>query len=170
MLYFGRYSEEKGINILVEACKLLPNIQFVFAGSGLLEDKISLLPNVRNMGFQTGKVLDTLIREARFSVCSSEVYENCPFSVMESQQRGTPVIGAEIGGIPELITDGVNGRLFKSHDSIMLAELIWELWDSPEKTELYAANCLQTERVDSLDYCKKILSIYMGENNNNYSN
>lgn len=170
VLYFGRYSEEKGINTLVETCKLLPNIQFVFAGSGLLEDKISLLPNVRNMGFQTGKVLDTLIREARFSVCPSEVYENCPFSVMESQQRGTPVIGAEIGGIPELITDGVNGRLFKNHDSIMLAELIRELWDSPEKTELYAANCLQTERVDSLDYCKKILSIYMGENNNSYSN
>lgn len=111
VLYFGRFSEEKGINTLVETCNLLPNIQFILAGSGPLEDKVNQLKNVKNVGFQTGDALDKLIREAKFSICPSEVYENCPFSVMESQQRGTPVIGANIGGIPELITDGVDPRI-----------------------------------------------------------
>ena len=85
VLYFGRFSEEKGINTLVETCNLLPDIQFVFAGSGPLEDKVNQLKNVKNVGFQTGEALDTLIREAKFSICPSEVYENCPFSVMESR-------------------------------------------------------------------------------------
>lgn len=73
VLYFGRFSEEKGINTLVETCNLLPDIQFVFAGSGPLEDKINQLKNVKNVGFQTGEALDTLIREAKFSICPSEV-------------------------------------------------------------------------------------------------
>ena len=163
VLYFGRFSEEKGINTLVETCNLLPDIQFVFAGSGPLEDKVNQLKNVKNVGFQTGEALDILIREAKFSICSSEVYENCPFSVMESQQRGTPVIGANIGGIPELITDGVDGRLFTSRDSKQLASIIKELWNDPAETDKYAKACLNLERDDLEAYYNKLVPIYLGE-------
>ena len=72
VLYFGRFSEEKGINTLVETCNLLPDIQFIFAGSGPLEDKVNQLKNVKNVGFQTGDALDKLIREAKFSICPSD--------------------------------------------------------------------------------------------------
>ena len=123
VLYFGRFSEEKGINTLVETCNLLPDIQFIFAGSGPLEDKVNQLKNVKNVGFQTGDALDKLIREAKFSICPSEVYENCPFSIMESQQRGTPVIGASIGGIPELITDGVDEDKKVTYDKNYIEDL-----------------------------------------------
>ena len=58
VLYFGRFSEEKGINTLVETCNLMPDIQFIFAGSGPLEDKVNQLKNVKNVGFQTGGALD----------------------------------------------------------------------------------------------------------------
>ena len=57
--------------------------QFIFAGTGPLEDEIEGIPNIKNVGFQTGKDLEKLIREARFSIYPSEWYENCPFSVME---------------------------------------------------------------------------------------
>ena len=104
-----------------------------------------------------------MIREAKFSICPSEVYENCPFSVMESQQRGTPVIGANIGGIPELITDGVDGRLFPSRDSKQLASIIKELWNSPAETDKYAKACLNLERDDLEAYYNKLIPIYLGK-------
>lgn len=162
VLYFGRYSEEKGINTLLEACKELPEVQFIFAGIGPLEDKVNALPNVRNVGFQTGDVLDTLIREARFSMCPSEVYENCPFSVMESQQRGTPVVGTRMGGIPELIEDGVDGRLFESKNVEALVKIIKDLWNNPKKIESYAETCLNLQRDILPVYCDKLLPIYSG--------
>lgn len=114
VLYFGRYSEEKGITTLVRAAKELPNIPFIFAGSGPLEHLLEGVPNIQNVGFRTGEALEMLIREARLTVYPSEWYENCPFSVMESQMYGTPVLGADIGGIPELIRVGETGELFES--------------------------------------------------------
>lgn len=127
VLYFGRYSQEKGIATLVKAAKALPDIPFVFAGSGPLEHLLEGVPNIKNMGFQTGEALETLIREARFSVCPSECYENCPFSVMESQIYGTPVLGANIGGIPELIRIGETGELFESGNAEALRDSICKL-------------------------------------------
>ena len=110
VLYFGRFSEEKGIRILLQVCRELSDIPFVFAGTGPLEREISGADNIRNAGFQSGTALETLIREARFTVYPSEWYENCPFSVMESQLCGTPILGADMGGIPELIRNGGDRR------------------------------------------------------------
>lgn len=128
VLYFGRYSEEKGIATLVKAAKELPQIPFVFAGSGPLESLLEGIPNVKNVGFQTGEALEMLIREARFTVYPSEWYENCPFSVMESQMYGTPVLGADIGGIPELIRVGETGELFESGNMEALKNSLSSLW------------------------------------------
>ena len=70
-------------------------MQFIFAGTGPLEETVNGIKNIKNVGFQKGEALEKLIREARFSIYPSEWYENCPFSVMESQMYGTPVLGAE---------------------------------------------------------------------------
>ena len=128
VLYFGRYSQEKGIRTLVEVAKQLPQIPFVFAGSGPLEYLLENVSNIKNVGFQRGETLETLIREARFTVYPSEWYENCPFSVMESQMYGTPVLGADIGGIPELIRVGQTGELFESGNAHHLKEKILQMW------------------------------------------
>lgn len=155
VLYFGRYSREKGIETLVNAAKELPQIPFVFAGSGPLEHLLNGLPNIRNIGFQTGEALEKLIREARFTVYPSEWYENCPFSVMESQMYGTPVLGADIGGIPELIREGETGELFESGNMQKLKcgiekmwmnhnRYVWKMENSPFLTEqMYGKRLLQ---------------------------
>ena len=116
-------------------------MQFVFAGTGPLENEINGIPNIKNVGFQTGEALETLIREARFSIYPSEWYENCPFSVMESQMYGTPVLGADIGGIPELIEVGKTGELFESGNATQLKEKIQKLWSDRELTDTYSRNC-----------------------------
>ena len=128
VLYFGRYSQEKGIATLVQAAKELPEIPFIFAGSGPLEHLLEGVPNIKNVGFQRGESLETLIREARFTVYPSEWYENCPFSVMESQMYGTPVLGADIGGIPELIRVGETGELFESGNMTCLRDAMSTMW------------------------------------------
>ena len=141
VLYFGRFSKEKGIATLIEVCKKLPEVQFIFAGTGPLEEQIEGIPNIKNVGFQKGEALEKLIREARFSVYPSEWYENCPFSVMESQMYGTPVLGADIGGIPELIRVGETGELFESGNTEDLKSKIWNLFTNENLTKLYCDNC-----------------------------
>ena len=159
-LYFGRYSKEKGIETLIQVCKQLPDIPFVFAGTGPLESELSGIPNVRNVGFQRGKALEKLIREARFSIYPSEWYENCPFSVMESQMYGTPVLGADIGGIPELIEAGKTGTLFESGNANELKEKIQTLWSDRALTDQYMENCKSIHFDTIEDYYKKLIPIY----------
>jgi len=160
VLYFGRYSVEKGIKTLLDACKALPQIPFIFAGTGPLEQELSSLPNISNLGFLTGAALDELISKASFSIYPSEWYENCPFSVMESQILGTPVIGANIGGIPELIEDGISGELFTSGDSEALKKSIEHLWNDPELLSSYRMNCLIKKFATLPEYCDQLMQIY----------
>lgn len=140
-VYFGRYSKEKGIETLLKVCESLPHIRFVFAGKGPLEDRVNSTGNIENKGFLTGNELKEVIERARFSIYPSEWYENCPFSVMESIQYGTPVLGADIGGIPELIDENVTGELFESGNREELVKKIEKLWNDRELTEKYSQNC-----------------------------
>lgn len=157
VLYFGRFSEEKGTRTLLEACKALPDIPFVFAGTGPLEKLVDQAPNVENRGFVSGEALHRLIAEARFSVYPSEWYENCPFSVMESQMYGTPVLASDLGGAPELVRVGYTGDLFRGGDAQELTEHIRELWNDPELCQQYSRNC-QTINFDTVEeYCDKIV-------------
>ncbi len=160
VLYFGRFSEEKGIKTLISVCKSLPDVQFIFAGTGPLAEELEEIPNIKNVGFQTGKALEMLIREARFSVYPSEWYENCPFSVMESQAYGTPVLGARIGGIPELIRDGETGELFESGNEQELKAKIERLWKDKSLTDRYSQNCKQISFDTLEEYYEKLMKIY----------
>lgn len=162
VLYFGRYSEEKGIGTLIDVCKEMPEIRFVFAGIGPLEHKINSIKNITNVGFQTGEYLENLIRGARFSIYPSEWYENCPFSVMESQLYGTPVLGSGIGGIPELIQVGRTGELFDAGNQKELKNAITKLWHDSKLIELYHRNCRAICFDDIQTYCDKLMKIYRG--------
>lgn len=163
VLYFGRFSREKGIDTLLKVCKALPDIPFVFAGTGPLEGEIAGVPNIKNVGFQRGQALENLIRQARFSVYPSQWYENCPFSVMESQLYGTPVLGADIGGIPELIEVGKTGELFESGNAAQLEKKIRTLWEDRELTDRYSENCAHLRFDDVAAYTEKLLKLYRGE-------
>lgn len=161
VLYFGRYSLEKGIGTLIEAAKALPEIPFVFAGSGPMEGELDGIPNITNVGFQTGEALETLIREARFTVYPSEWYENCPFSVMESQMYGTPVLGADIGGIPELVRVCETGELFESGNAEELKEKITALWQNRHRLQEYTAQCKNHGFDDVEAYVWKMMEYYL---------
>ncbi len=162
ILYFGRFSEEKGIGTLIDVCRELSGIRFVFAGTGPLSDKINGVSNIENVGFKSGEELEDLIRGARLSVYPSRWYENCPFSVMESLTLGTPVLGADIGGIPELIADGVTGALFESGNAADLKSKIISLWNDRERLDALTKNCENVKFDTVAEYCEKLMEIYNG--------
>lgn len=161
VLYFGRFSEEKGIRTLLEVCKELPEVKFVFAGSGALEDEIRKVPNIECVGFKSGKELHNLISKAKFSVYPSEWYENCPFSVMESIMFATPVIASKIGGLPELVQDGVNGILFEYKNKNDLKNKISELWHDDKKSAELSENCKKTKFLDVDKYYQILVNVYI---------
>lgn len=166
VLYFGRYDEQKGISTLLNSCRKLPEIQFVFAGSGPLKDEIRSLSNIKEIGFVKGIVLENLIRHALFTVFPSEWYENCPFSVIESLTKRTPVIASDLGGTPELLDDKVTGELFPPGNDECLAEIISALWNDRKKVEKYRENC-ERKLSESNSYfltlhryCEQLVKIY----------
>ncbi len=162
ILYFGRFSVEKGIDTLIKVCKMLPDINFIFAGVGPLEDEIKDVTNIKNVGFKTGQELETLIREAKLSIYPSQWYENCPFSVMESQMYGTPVIGSNMGGIPELINIGKTGELFESANAEQLKSKIENLYYDEAKLKQYTKNCSEVKFDTTEEYVNKLMKYYQG--------
>ena len=157
VLYFGRLSEEKGTKSLLAACRALPHIPFVFAGTGPLQEEVGQVKNVEYKGFVQGEALRELIAGARFSVYPSEWYENGPFSVMESQMYGTPVLVSDLGGAPELVQAGSTGDIFRGGDVEELTDHIRELWEHPEVCEAYRENCKQINFDTIEEYCDKIV-------------
>ncbi len=162
VLYFGRFAAEKGMDMLLAACRELTEVQFVFAGSGSMEGELAGAPNVKYVGFQQGDALKKLIAEARFTVYPSVWYENCPLSVMESIASGTPVIGARIGGIPELIEDGKTGLLFESGNVQELTKQIRRLWDDAALRASCEAACRAQHFDTAEEYARKLLTYYAG--------
>ena len=160
VLYFGRFSTEKGIATLLKAAEALPEIPFVFAGNGPLREQVDAVKNITNVGFLSGGVLYGLIQNAAFSVIPSEWYENCPYSVIESLMIGTPVLGAKIGGIPELVEDGRTGELFRSGDADDLKNKILALWENGERVNRYRENCKAVKFDMIAEYTEKLMRIY----------
>jgi glycosyltransferase involved in cell wall biosynthesis len=115
-VYVGRLSEEKGLNTLLNVASKLTHKTLKVVGDGPIRRKLEqeyTHKHIEFMGFQPWDKIKTLLGEAQFMVIPSEWYENNPLSTLESLALGTPVLGASIGGIPELINNN-NGILFKS--------------------------------------------------------
>lgn len=129
--YIGRLSHEKGVKTLIKAVRDFP-YKLKIIGGGPMENELKSLasPNVEFLGVKGWNDIKELVGRAKFIVVPSEWYENNPLSVIESLCLGTPVLGARIGGIPELIEEQVDGLTFVSGDVADLKEKIGEMLKS----------------------------------------
>ena len=166
-LYFGRLSHEKGIDLLIDAVSSMKNVSLKIAGEGPLSEDLKKLvaekgADVEFLGFVTGADLRLLLEESSFVVVPSRWYENLPFSVMESLAAGKPVVAADIGGIPEMVEDGVNGLLFPAGDREKLAECLGRMTsDSDMRRRMGEAGRKKAEDLYDTDshYCQ-IIGLY----------
>lgn len=157
---FGHLSKDKGTLTLLEVAKRMPDTRFVFAGFGSAVEEIKKLDNAEYVGFKTGDELKMLIASASVSICPTEIYENCPYSVIESQLYLTPVIGSRMGGIPELIQEGKTGLIFEAGNPDDLEAKLRYLLESDGVLESFTENCknLGFETPDT--YYDKLIKIY----------
>ena len=166
-LYFGRLAPEKGVATFLKAAALA-RVPVLIAGTGPQESALRQLAesngaNVTFLGYLTGKKLRDAVRSARSTVLPSEWYENAPISVMESYALGTPVIGADIGGITELIREGETGLTFQSGSVEGLAASLRHLSNMPDATLADmgrdARNWIVSE-FNSKKYLERLLNLY----------
>lgn len=125
--FVGRIVEEKGVDILLSVAKELPYQLKVIGGGKLLnafKQEYSGYKNIEFLDQQDHEKTLKLIKYARFMVVPSLWLENNPYSIIESLCMGTPVIGANTGGIPELISINKNGLLFSPGNPQELKEQI----------------------------------------------
>jgi len=126
-LYFGRLSEEKGILTLIKAFEDT-SLNLYIVGSGPVRDQLEAylktkdLPHIRLFGFLQGQELTDIVGNAKAVILPSEWYENGPYSAIEALQLGRPILGAQIGGIPELVNG--NGALFPQGNAQALREAV----------------------------------------------
>lgn len=160
--YIGRLSHEKGVGTLIEAASRLPYRLKVIGGGPLNEElrmkNEELKGNVEFLGFRQWDEIKEIAGRARFTVIPSEWYENNPLSVIEAECIGTPVLGARIGGIPELIDEGVNGITFESGNASDLAEKIEAMYNA--KFDYTAIAGTAMKRYNAEAYYTEIMKCY----------
>lgn len=132
-LYAGRLSHEKGVTLLCSALRDRPQQCLRIAGDGPLAESLRTefadSSNIKFLGKLTATQLKDEMRQAKFTIVPSEWYENNPMSVLESFGSGTPVIGADIGGIPELVRPGSTGIIVAPSNKDSLLQALDDAYD-----------------------------------------
>lgn len=167
-LYFGRLSEEKGILTLIKAISRI-NATLKIVGTGPLKEEIEKyikdnnLTNIEVLGFKSGRELYTIVGNAKAVILPSEWYENGPYSAIESLKLSRPLIGSDLGGIPELIEEGKNGYIFKHGNVEELEECIRRLEsmsdEKLDKMQKYSEKIFKEKYTDTKHY-NDIMQIY----------
>jgi glycosyltransferase involved in cell wall biosynthesis len=137
ILYVGRLEDIKGVKTLIEAIQGT-SMYLKIAGRGNAEEalndyiKTERISNVELLGFKTKDEVFTLTQQASYAVCPSEWYENYPFSISETFLFSKPVVGSNLGGIPELVINEQTGLLFEAGNQSDLQEKLLRLWNDEE--------------------------------------
>lgn len=136
LLFFGRLSVEKGVDTLLKAFdaalpSLPQNMRLVVVGDGPDADEFKAIASslgcasrIEFAGYQTGGALQSYVERASLAISSSRWRENMPYSIVEAFAAGTPVIGTDIGGIPELVLDGETGFICEPENFESMADAI----------------------------------------------
>jgi len=166
LLYFGGLSEEKGIETLIKAAAKI-NAKTKIVGDGRQDKELKKLAKqltapVEFCGFKSGDNLKKLILKAKAIIIPSIWPENMPLSLLESLSLGKIVIASNIGGIPELIQDSLNGFLFEAGNCDDLIEKIKQLerLDANQKEKIKQAAKLSIKEFNGQNNLDDVLKIY----------
>ena len=139
LVFAGRIDKLKGIDVLIEAWKLMGDNapKLVLCGTGPMEDwcrkEIEHYHlNIEMKGFLPNNEVRSIIAESKAMLLPTQWYEGFPMSMVESFSVGTPVICSDLGNAGSLIEDGVNGLKFSSCSSKALAFAVNKIDQYPD--------------------------------------
>lgn len=162
--FAGRLSQEKGLDVLLDAAARIPDVPIRIAGSGPLMDEVRRRqpPNIELLGQLNREEMAAFYRQARLLVLPSTTYEMSPLVIAEAMSHGLPVVASRLGGIPELVDHERTGLLFAPGNSEELAARLAELWRAPLRCELYGANgyAKAREQYGEQAYYANLVGIY----------
>jgi glycosyltransferase involved in cell wall biosynthesis len=132
--FAGRISPEKGVDTLLSAAEQIGQIPVKIAGGGPLVSRMKdRAPyNVQFVGILSQDRLLSFYRKSRFAVVPSVWYEPFGLVVVDAMALGLPVVASRIGGLPEIVEDGITGLLFEPGNAEDLANKLRFLWENPE--------------------------------------
>ncbi len=168
-LYIGRLSKEKGVNYLLEAVKDLPrNIKFKIVGTGAEEKALkeyvlsNQLDNVEFLGFKNREEITAIYQNCIATILPCNWFEIFGMTNIESFINGKAVIASNIGGIPEIVEDNVNGLLFEPGNVEELKNCILKYWNNPELAVEHGENGYQKAITQYTEerYYKELIKVY----------
>lgn len=167
-LYFGRISPEKGISDLLNVFGHMASLKLKIAGTGPMEASLfetaqaQGIGNVEFLGYQEPGDLKKLIANARAVIVPTLMHDNYPYSVLEAQAMGKPVIASKLGGIPEMVKHEKNGYLYEPRNHFDLKARIQDLEKDKSQIERFGkAGRARVEKENGEDeHYKKIIEIY----------
>ncbi|QPH41295.1 glycosyltransferase [Pedobacter endophyticus] len=126
-LYVGRLTEEKGIKTLLKAFEG-QHALLKIAGTGplhhLVTETTARNSNIEYLGQLPPPEVARLMRSAKALVFPSEWFETFGMVIIEAFSLGTPVVAANLGNVPSIVSDKVNGLLFEPSDAVSLRKAI----------------------------------------------
>jgi glycosyltransferase involved in cell wall biosynthesis len=160
-LFVGRLCEEKGVRTLTSAWNVLNCIPLQVLGDGPLRDT-TWPAGVTWLGSQPRERVMQLMRDARILVFPSAAHECAPMTIVEAFACGLPVIASNLGSIPEFVTHGRTGLLFKPGDPEDLARQVRWAFDHPEELRAMRANARREyeEKYTAERNYKMLMAIY----------
>jgi glycosyltransferase involved in cell wall biosynthesis len=167
-LYVGRLDAPKGILTLVKAAATVKDTPLFIVGEGAAYDGLAAfigqheLGHIKLLGFKRGVALSQLIKNSLCLILPSELYETFGMSILEGFAYGRPAIASNIGGIPEVITNGEDGFLFEPGNVEALREkLLWMESHPRHAVEMGQAGRQKAETDFGADvYYDKIMQVY----------
>ena len=160
--FAGRLAKEKGIELLAETAKLLPEYTFLVAGEGPEKHLLENIANIKLAGFLSGDRLVDFISQAKVFVVPSIWYENCPLSILEAQCLGVPVVTMNNGGMAELVQDGVTGLLVREPSPEEMAAKLREILENKAYDQTLRENCqnMRQELLNVEEYAEILIKEY----------
>lgn len=167
-LYFGRLSAEKGISDVLNVFSHMSSYRLRIVGTGPMKKsleetvKVQGINNVEFLGFCPPSELREIIAGSRAVIVPTLMHDNYPYSVIEAQAMGKPVIASRLGGIPEMVTHAENGYLYEPRNHFDLKARIEDLNRLSGTIEKFGrAGRQRVERENGAEkHYDKIISIY----------